>query len=141
MATIPMLTIDGGAKLFYQWDRNKYLTVTGDATQVHFFIPGQEQAASIDVVNGLALVPNELFLLPGNVIAWAYKTDHSLEKHAWAVDPRPQPPGFVYTPTQIQTWTDIEEEMENAVAQANAARDMAVSSAKQALVMAIVLGG
>jgi len=133
MATESMLTNALGTKFFYQWDKDQYLTVTGDATQVHFYMPGQEDAACMDVVAGKVLIPNELFLTPGQVLAWAYKTDHSIEKHAWTVEKRPAPSGFVYTPTQITTWAEIEEEMNTAVAAAQAARDAAAASAQSAL--------
>ena len=123
MAEAVTMTPATGATFFYQWDLNQQLSVTGDATEIHFAQPDGTTALVVPVENGLATIPNILLQNSGTLTAYAYAPDRTLTKQRWTIVARQKAEDYVYTETEVKTWGTIEAKAANAIAIAQGARD------------------
>lgn len=113
------LAISDQRKHFWQWDTGRKLKVTGlaEGAQIHFHRAGMEQPFTLLVyADGSDLVcdvPDELLQEAKTFAAYTYITDAygSLTRTSktFVVEERPKPSGYVYTPTEIRTWEQLDE--------------------------------
>lgn len=97
--------LSNGQSHFWQWDTNQKIKVDGEAKELHYI--GIDGAVEVDG-DGWAAVPDELLQNSGTILGWAYLTDHTIERFTVGVSPRAKPPDYVYTPTEVKTWTELE---------------------------------
>ena len=113
------LTIADQRTHFWQWDTKRRLIVTGlvEGAQIHFHREGMEQPFTLLVyADGSDLVcdvPDELLQEAKTFAAYTYVTDAygSLTRTSktFVVEERPKPSNYIYTPTEIRTWEQLDE--------------------------------
>lgn len=121
MADVVQMTLDTGLDHLYQWDLNRKLIVPSTLTEVRFVQPGKSTALRVAVVDGTADVPNILLQASGSLTAFAFITDHTVYAQTWLIDQMNKPDDYVYTATEILSWTTINDEAQAAIADAQAA--------------------
>lgn len=101
--------LSNGENRVYQWDRNITITITEpeNVPQVHFKWGGE--AAPFAVTDQQVTIPPELMQLPKNIVFWAYTPDHTIDMALIPLETRPKPADYVYTPTEIRTWEQLDE--------------------------------
>ena len=119
MADVVQMTLDTGMDHLYQWDLNRKLIVPSTLTEVRFVQPGKSTALRVAVVDGTADVPNILLQASGMLTAFAFITDHTVYAQTWQIDPMNKPDDYVYTATEILSWTTINDEAQAAINLAN----------------------
>ena len=73
-----MLTLNDGRSELWQWDTGRTVSVDADCSQVHFSNKVFGRSIDVDVIDGIAIVPDILFR------AWVYYTDGDTGKKAVA---------------------------------------------------------
>ena len=108
-----MIKLADGRGLLYQWDTGRQ--VECDAEQVHFSNHHYGTSIDVDVQNGKATIPNQLLTSATPIKAWAWVTDsngeYTKEEQIFIVAKRNKPSDYVYTPTEIKTWQDLQNQI------------------------------
>lgn len=115
-----MLELIGGAEL-WQWDTGRQIDCAGlqAGTKVQFaYSDTQTLSTAVKTAGGASVadVPNQLLLRSGALMVYAYVTEAdgvSYTKYAarYNVQARPKPDDYVYTPTEVQSWQTIRNEI------------------------------
>lgn len=115
-----MFELIGGAEL-WQWDTGRQIDCAGlqAGTKVQFaYSDTQTLSTAVRTAGGASVadVPNQLLLRSGALMVYAYVTeadDVSYTKYAARlnVQDRPKPDDYVYTPTEVQSWQTIRDEI------------------------------
>lgn len=100
------ITLPNNQPHLYQWDTRITLTVPAALTALHTILHGEP--ITLTVQDGAVTLPDELLQTPGYLRFWAYREDHTQDAAAIWVQPRPKPADYVYTPTEIQHFSDLE---------------------------------
>ena len=104
-----MFKILDGREQFYQWDLNRKLLVQdASITEVHFCNRTEECSLVVEVVDGIANVPN--ILLQDNFRIKVYGYDGEATKHSatFGVIARSKPADYIYTETEIKRFETLE---------------------------------
>ena len=108
-----MIKLADGRGLLYQWDTGRQ--VECDAEQVHFSNHHYGTSIDVDVKDGKATIPNQLLTSATPLKAWAWVKDSSgeytKEEQIFIVKKRNKPSDYVYTPTEIKTWQDLQNQI------------------------------
>lgn len=113
-----LLKINGPKSYFWQWDLDRQLVVGEDTCgEVHFCNGTTETALVCEIYQQdgqrLVNVPNILLQDARELTAYLYRkgSDGSLTRHqqTFPVVARNKPDGYVYTETEVKTWTALEE--------------------------------
>ena len=108
-----MIKLADGRGLLYQWDTGRQ--VECDAEQVHFSNHHYGTSIDVDVQNGKATIPNQLLTSAMPLKAWAWVKDsngeYTKEEQIFIVEKRNKPSDYVYTPTEIKTWQDLQNQI------------------------------
>ena len=108
-----MIKLADGRGLLYQWDTGRQ--VECDAEQVHFSNHHYGTSIDVDVQNGKATIPNQLLTSAIPLKAWAWVKDsngeYTKEEQIFIVEKRNKPSDYVYTPTEIKTWQDLQNQI------------------------------
>ena len=108
-----MIKLADGRGLLYQWDTGRQ--VECDAEQVHFSNHHYGTSIDVDVQNGKAMIPNQLLTSATPIKAWAWVADsngeYTKEEQIFAVAKRNKPSDYVYTPAEIKTWQDLQNQI------------------------------
>lgn len=96
---------------FWQWDTGQYLRVDG-APEVHFGRPGEESTIDVAVVDGLARVPDACLEKDGALSVYAYDSNHTLCRAVIEVLRRQKPAGYIFTPAETKTWSELDKRIE-----------------------------
>lgn len=116
-----MLSIHDGRNAFYQWDTWQKLRVQhpGKICEVHYKNPGEETALVVGTYDldgqTVADVPNILLQEAGKLTAYVYICAGdacTIDKTTFDVKPRQKPADYVYTETEIKTYTALENRLE-----------------------------
>lgn len=115
-----MLELIGGAEL-WQWDTGRQVDCADlpAGTKVQFaYSDTQKLSTTVKSVSGanVADVPNQMLIRSGALMVYAYVTEAdgvSYTKYATRlnVQARPKPDDYVYTPTEVQSWQTIRDEI------------------------------
>lgn len=125
--------IDGRPELF-QWDTGRKLSISDECTQVHFSNNFFERSIDVDVINGTALIPDELLQTYKDLNCWAFvgSADDGYTKvqQTFKVRRRSKPADYIFTPTEqisleeaLARIDDIPAEVEAAISEAVASGD------------------
>lgn len=110
-----MFAIANGRKALWQWDLNQQLTVAGSCTEVHYLDKGSPSTLTVAVKDGKADIPNILLQKAGRLIVYAYIIDaqdhHTKVCETFDIAPRPKPAEYVYTETEVKTWSDLQSQI------------------------------
>ena len=108
-----MIKLADGRGLLYQWDTGRQ--VECDAKQVHFSNHHYGTSIDVDVQNGKATIPNQLLTSATPLKAWAWVKDsngeYTKEEQIFIVAKRNKPSDYVYTPTELKTWQDLQNQI------------------------------
>ena len=108
-----MIKLADGRGSLYQWDTGRQ--VECDAEQVHFSNHHYGTSIDVDVQNGKATIPNQLLTSATPLKAWAWVKDSSgeytKEEQIFLVEKRNKPSDYVYTPAEIKTWQDLQNQI------------------------------
>ena len=108
-----MIKLADGRVSLYQWDTGRQ--VECDAEQVHFSNHHYGTSIDVDVQNGKATIPNQLLTIATPIKAWAWVKDingeYTKEEQIFIVAKRNKPSDYVYTPTEIKTWQDLQNQI------------------------------
>ena len=111
---------------FTQWDTGRSVSVSdSDATHIHFANQGDSKAVIIEIINGLAKVPDYLFQTGKNLLAYAVKDGVTLESKSFAVSKRERPENYVYEEDQRNYIYELITSAETAIKEANTAAENA----------------
>lgn len=110
-----------GSTELWQWDTGRQIDCAGlqAGTKVQFaYSDTQTLSTAVKTADGASVadVPNQLLLRPGTLMVYAYVTEAdgvSYTKYAarFNVQARPKPDDYVYTPTEVQSWQTIRNEI------------------------------
>lgn len=112
-----LLKINGPKSFFWQWDLNRQLIVGEDTCgEVHFCNGTTERALVCEIYQQdgqrLVNVPNVLLQAAKELTAYLYLKDGKggLTRHqqTFQVVARSKPDDYVYTETEVKTWSDLE---------------------------------
>lgn len=108
-----MIKLADGRGHLYQWDTGRQ--VECDAEQVHFSNHHYGVSIDVEVKNGKATIPNQLLTSAIPLKAWAWVKDdngeYTKEEQIFLVAKRNKPSDYVYTPTEIKTWQDLQNQI------------------------------
>ena len=101
--------LSNGEGRVYQWDRDITITITEPESvpEVHFRWGGK--AVPLAVTNQQVAIPPELMQLPYDIVFWAYTPEHTMDIATVKLQQRQKPADYVYTPTEIKTWEQLDE--------------------------------
>lgn len=101
--------LSNGKDRVYQWDKDITITITEpeNVPEVHFKWGGK--AVPVSVENQTVAIPPELMQMPHDIVLWAYDPDHTMDIARIHLEPRLKPADYVYTPTEIRTWEQLDE--------------------------------
>lgn len=102
-------SLSNGKDHVYQWDKDIIITIQEpeNVPEMHFKWGGK--GVPLPVTNQQVEIPVELFQLPKDIVIWAYTPDHTMDMAKIPLKQRPKPADYIYTPTEIKTWEELDE--------------------------------
>ena len=129
-----MIKLADGRGLLYQWDTGRQ--VECDAEQVHFSNHHYGTSIDVDVKDGKATIPNQLLTIAIPLKAWAWVKDgngeYTKEEQIFSVAKRNKPSNYVYTPAEIKTWQDLQNQIGDLSSLTTAHKDNLVNAINDA---------
>lgn len=112
-----MFSIYDGREKFYQWDLNRKLIVYEPTIkEVHFSNCLCERARKCETYTEgnitLVDVPNELLQEYLDIYVYGYDGESTKHSAVFDVVKRTKPADYIYTPTERETWEELEERIE-----------------------------
>lgn len=111
-----MLTLNDGRSELWQWDTGRKLNVDADCTQVHFSNKVFGRSIDVDVVGGIAIIPDILLQTDKELTAWAFvgtaENGYTKISKVFKVNKRNKPADYVFTPTDQTTLGEILDRIE-----------------------------
>lgn len=112
-----MLTLNDGRSELWQWDTNRKLTVDAECSQVHFSNKVFGRSIDVDVVDGVAIIPDILLQTDKELTAWAFvgtpENGYTKISKTFKVNRRNKPADYVFTPPDQTTLEEIKEKIEH----------------------------
>lgn len=109
------IEIQDGRGSFYQWDTGRKLAVDDGAEQVHFQNREHGTTIDVDVVDGVAAVPDILLQAARPLRVFAYIEEeggcYTKLERVFEVTERNKPAGYVYTPTEVKNFSQFQEQI------------------------------
>jgi hypothetical protein len=97
-----MFKIVDGREHFYQWDLDRQIAVEDNSiVEVHFCNRTDDCSLVVEVVDGIANVPNILLQSSFDVRVFGYDGKATLHDKIFKVKPRTRPADYVYTETEV----------------------------------------
>lgn len=111
-----MLTLNDGRSELWQWDTKRKLTVDAECSQVHFSNKVFGRSIDVDVVDGVAEIPDILLQTDRDLIAWAFvgtaENGYTKISKTFKVNHRNKPADYVFTPPDQTSIEEIKEKLE-----------------------------
>lgn len=106
-----MFLIKDGRDQFYQWDIDRYITVADETVnEIHFCNGLDSCSLVVEVVDGLAPVPNVILQNDFPIKVYAYCNDgYTKVEKIFKVKARSKPADYVYTETEIKTYSTLDK--------------------------------
>lgn len=112
-----MLTLNDGRSELWQWDTGRKLTVDADCSQVHFSNKVFGRSIDVDVVDGVAIIPDILLQTDKELTAWAFvgtaENGYTKISKVFKVNKRNKPADYVFTPAEQTTLDEIMERLDS----------------------------
>lgn len=106
-----MLTLNDGRSELWQWDTGRKLTVDADCTQVHFSNKLLGRSIDVDVIDGVANIPDVILQTDKDFTAWAFvgsaENGYTKISKVFKVNKRNKPADYVFTPVEQMTIDEI----------------------------------
>ena len=111
-----MLTLQDGRTELWQWDTGRTLVVDADCSQVHFSNKVFGRSIDVDVIEGLAAIPDILLQTDNELNVWAFvgtaENGYTKISKTFKVNRRNKPSDYVFTPPEQTTLEQIKERLE-----------------------------
>lgn len=111
-----MLTLNDGRTELWQWDTGRTLTVDADCSQVHFSNKVFGRSIDVDVVDGVAIVPDILLQTDKDLNVWAFvgtaENGYTKISKTFKVNRRNKPADYVFTPPDQTSLEEIKEKLD-----------------------------
>ena len=111
-----MLTMNDGRSELWQWDTGRTLDVDADCTQVHFSNNVFGRSIDVDVVGGVAIIPDILLQTDKDLNVWAFsgtaENGYTKISKTFKVNRRNKPADYVFTPPDQTTLEQIQEKID-----------------------------
>lgn len=111
-----MLTLNDGRNELWQWDTGRKLTVDNDCSQVHFSNKVFGRSIDVDVVDGVAIIPDILLQTDNDLTTWAFagtpENGYTKISRVFKINKRNKPADYVFTPTEQTTLEEIKEKID-----------------------------
>lgn len=101
------IELSTGLDYFWQWDTNTKLKIPDEIPEAHFRF--DNKVATIEVEDGWVKIPDELMQKRQDIEVWTYDKEHTMDFGRIECHRRPKPDTYVYTPTEIKRWDDLDE--------------------------------
>ena len=132
-----MLTLNDGRSELWQWDTGREISVDTECSQVHFSKKVFGRSVDVDVVNGVAAIPDFLLQTDKELEVWAFvgAADDGYTKisKTFKVNKRNKPAEYVFTPTEQTTLEKVVESANKVIKIAEDSAENAELSAKKAI--------
>ena len=106
-----MLTLNDGRAELWQWDTGRTLAVDSDCSQVHFSNKVFGRSIDVDVVDGVAIIPDVLLQTDKDLNVWAFvgtaENGYTKISKTFRVNRRNKPDDYVFTPVEQTTIAEI----------------------------------
>lgn len=106
-----MLALNDERNELWQWDTGRKLTVDADCSQVHFSNKLLGRSIDVDVVGGVAIIPDVLLQTDKDLTAWAFvgtaEDGYTKISKVFKVNKRNKPADYVFTPIEQMTIGEI----------------------------------
>ena len=111
-----MLDLNDGRDELWQWDTGRTLDVDADCTQVHFSNNVFGRSIDVDVVGGVAIIPDILLQTDKDLNVWAFsgtaENGYTKISKTFKVNRRNKPADYVFTPPDQTTLEQIQEKID-----------------------------
>ena len=111
-----MLELNDGRPELWQWDTGRTLDVDADCTQVHFSNNVFGRSIDVDVVGGVAIIPDILLQTDKDLNVWAFsgtaENGYTKISKTFKVNRRNKPADYVFTPPDQTTLEQIQEKID-----------------------------
>ena len=108
-----MLTLNDGRDELWQWDTGRTLIVDPDCSQVHFRKNVFDRSIDVNVVNGVAIIPDVLLQTDKDLVVWAFsgtaENGYTKIRKTFKVNRRNKPADYVFTPPDQTSLEEIKE--------------------------------
>lgn len=113
------MNIFDGRKAFYQWDTNQKIRLNAPCQELHIGRGGDETTTDVKVLDSggdyYAKVPDEILQDAAPFNAYGYVTtpdgNYTRVRQRFAVIAREKPAGYIYTPTERETWAQLQAQI------------------------------
>ena len=106
-----MLTLNDGRTELWQWDTGRTLAVDADCSQVHFSNKVFGRSIDVDVIDGVAIIPDILLQTDKELNVWAFvgtaENGYTKISKTFKVNRRNKPADYVFTPVEQTTIAEI----------------------------------
>ena len=110
-----MLTLNDGRTELWQWDTGRTLAVDAECSQVHFSNKVFGRSIDVDVVGGVAVIPDILLQTDKDLNVWAFvgtaENGYTKISKTFKVNRRNKPADYVFTPTDQITLQTIQRQI------------------------------
>lgn len=111
-----MLTLNDGRSELWQWDTGRTLAVDADCSQVHFSNKVFGRSIDVDVIDGVAIIPDILLQTDKDLTVWAFvgtaENGYTKISKTFKVNRRNKPADYVFTPTDQTSLEEIKEKID-----------------------------
>ena len=111
-----MLTLNDGRSELWLWDTGRTLAVDADCSQVHFSNKVFGRSIDVDVVDGVAIIPDILLQTDKELTAWAFvgtpENGYTKISKVFKVNKRNKPADYVFTPPEQTTLGELIERLD-----------------------------
>lgn len=111
-----MLTLNDGRSELWQWDTGRTLAVDADCSQVHFSNKVFGRSIDVDVVDGVAIIPDILLQTDKELTAWSFvgtpENGYTKISKGFKVNKRNKPADYVFTPPEQTTLGELIERLD-----------------------------
>ena len=107
-----MFRIADGREHFYQWDLDRQVVVDDPSiVEVHFCNRTEDVSLVVEVVDGLANVPNILLQSSFDMRVFGYDGKATRHDAVFKVKAKTKPSDYVYTETEIKSYEYLENKI------------------------------
>ena len=111
-----MMTLNDGRSELWQWDTGRTLAVDADCSQLHFSNKVFGRSIDVDVVFGVAIIPDILLQTDKDLNVWAFvgtaENGYTKISKTFKVNRRNKPADYVFTPPEQTTLEQIKEKID-----------------------------
>lgn len=131
-----MLTLNDGRAELWQWDTGRTLSVDADCSQVHFSNNVFGRSIDVNVVDGVAIIPDILLQTDKDLNIWAFvgtaESGYTKISKTFKVNRRNKPADYVFTPADQITLQTIQSQIGDLADLTTEAKDTLVAAINEA---------